>query len=352
MNNATLSNQNLISHNEQTVPENTSGGNTVLILGATGGFGGELTQRMAKQGWQVSALTRKPRSADGDTDNVNWIVGDLDKPETLIDAAKNVDVIVHAVNVPYQHWNPTMVNYTRTIIDLARNNNAHLMFVGNVYNAGIPTDGWINERTPNAPINEKGELRAQLEHMIEAASNNGLRSTIMRFGDFFGPNVPTTNWFNVFTKAVAKNKLTIAGDESLPHTWAYLPDAAQAFEQVAAKRVAEHESPNFMVFPFAGHVFSPGQLKETIESITTQKVKVSQLPWAVFKLLGWVITLMRDIESMRYLWQHDIQMDGTALSKYLGVAPEHTALEQAVLNSVPGLADASRSQLSKQDVSA
>jgi len=34
---------------------------------------------------------------------------------------------------------------------------------------------------------------------------------------------------------------------------------------------------------------------------------------------------------MRYLWNHDIQMDVRALTKLLGGAPEHTPLAQAGL---------------------
>jgi len=270
---------------------------------------------------------------------VEWIVGDLDKPQTLVDAAKNIDVIVHTVNVPYQHWNPTMVNYTRTIIELAQDNNAHLMFVGNVYNAGIPANGVITHDTPDAPVNEKGEIRAQLEQMIEEAARTGLRTTIMRFGDFFGPDVGPSNWFNICTKAIGKNKLMFAGDADIAHTWAYLPDATKAFAQVAAQRLADHESPNHLVLPFAGHVFSFNQLHRLFETIVGKRIKVSQAPWTVFKVLGWVLPLMRDLVSMRYLWQHDIRMDGSALHDYLGASPEHTSLEQAVLSSTQPLSD-------------
>jgi len=157
--------QHLDTDRNQSSINETIGEKSVLILGATGGFGSALTQHMAKAGWQVRAVSRNPRDQHESRTQVDWIVGDLDQPESLADAAENVDVIVHAVNVPYQHWNPTMVNYTRTIIEMAHENNAHLMFVGNVYNAGIPANGMITEHSPNAPVNDKGEIREQLENM-------------------------------------------------------------------------------------------------------------------------------------------------------------------------------------------
>jgi len=314
---------------------------SVLILGATGGFGNELTRQMASQGWRVRAVSRKSHNNNDNSGSIEWIVGDLDRPKTLVAAARGVDMIVHAVNVPYQHWNPTMLNYTRTIIDLALDNDAQLMFVGNVYNAGIPADGMINEHTPNAPINGLGEIRAQLEDMIINASEHGLRTTIMRFGDFFGPDVGTSNWFNVCTKAIGKNKLMFAGDAEIPHTWAYLPDAAKACAKVAALRLAETDSPNHMVLPFTGHVFSFAQLQSVFESITGQDIKVNKAPWTFYKVLGWVVPLMREIVSTRYLWQHDIRLDGCALNEFLGTAPEHTSLERAVRSSVHELHGAS-----------
>ncbi len=308
---------------------------TALILGATGGFGSALTQCMAQQGWRVRAITRKARMEQ--TKNVEWIVGDLEQPLSLQTAADNVDVIVHAVNVPYQHWNPLMLSYTRTIIELAQRSNAHLMFVGNVYNAGIPTDGVISEHTPNAPINEKGEIRAQLEDMIAKASSHGLRTTIMRFGDFFGPDINSPNWFQMCTKSVTKNALMMAGPADVPHTWAYLPDAVKAFEQVATIRAMDNNLPNHMVLPFAGHVFSFGQLKAALEAMTGNRFKVTRAPWMMFRALGLVIKLMRDIVSMRYLWNHDIRLDGTALQELLGQPSVHTPLPQAIMASVPGV---------------
>lgn len=339
--------KNVNTEGTQTGILETSETKSVLILGATGAFGSELTRQMASKGWQVKALTRQPRDHKESDHQIDWVTGDLDRPETLFDAAKNVDMIVHAVNVPYQHWHTTMVNYTRTIIDLAQRNDAHLMFVGNVYNAGIPADGIITENTPNAPVNEKGEIRAQLEGMIKQASGNGLRTTTVRFGDFFGPGAGTSSWLNVCMKAIGKNKLMFAGDADMPHTWAYLPDAAKAFEQVAARRLTEFNSPSHLVLPFSGHVFTFMQLRDVIESIKGRTVKVNQTPWTLFKVLGLVIPLLREIVSMRYLWQHDIRMDGSALEHYLGEEPEHTALHQAVLTSFPELADDAPNKLAK-----
>lgn len=328
---------------------NTASVKTVLIMGATGSFGSALSEHMSRSGWQVRALTRQLTKTDS-SGLIDWVAGDLDEPASLKMAAEGVDLIVHAVNVPYPKWDPLMLNYTQTIIDLAKANHAQLMFIGNVYNAGLPEGGVITEHTEHVPINDKGELRATLEDMLEAASLTGVRTTIMRFGDFFGPDIQTSNWFNISTKSVLKNKLTMPGPANVLHTWAYLPDAVKAMEQVASIRIASSstsssdsnslELPMHMVLPFAGHVFSFSQLQSVIEELTGTSLKTSAQPWMLFKLLSVVWPLMKAIVSMRYLWNHDIQMDGSALAKLLGTQAMHTPVKQAVLASVPGLKDA------------
>jgi len=90
----------------------------------------------------------------------------------------------------------------------------------------------------------------------------------------------------------------------MPHTWTYLPDAASATEQVAAARLQTTELPNYLVLPFQGHVFSFRQLAQQIETIKGEKIELGKIPWPLFKLLGVVWPLMKDIVSMRYLWQH------------------------------------------------
>lgn len=326
--------------NIENQPLNHSQKKTALILGATGGFGGELGQCMASRGWHVRAATRNKSDASataspGKPGAIDWVYADLDAPETLSAVAKNVDVIVHAVNVPYPKWDPIMFQYTQSIIELAKTANAHLLFVGNIYNAGIPTDGVITEHTKDAPIADKGRIRAELEQLILKATQDGLRATVMRFGDFFGPNVPTANWFNMCTKDVHKNKMSHAGPLEIPHTWSYLPDAAEATEAVLNIRIADNSLPNHMVLPFAGHVFSFAQLHQVLQGISGKPVKISSIPWGLFKALALFMPVMRDVLSMRYLWQHDIRMDGTALEALLGDALEQTPLEEAIKSIVP-----------------
>ncbi len=76
----------------------------VLILGASGGIGGEVARRLVADNWQVRALKRGAQIRDPE-DGIQWIAGDALDGGQVAAAAAGCDVIVHAVNPPgYRHW--------------------------------------------------------------------------------------------------------------------------------------------------------------------------------------------------------------------------------------------------------
>ena len=77
-------------------------GRTALILGATGGVGGETARALIAHGWSVRGLSRTPRTS---TDGIEWVTGDALDREAVLRAAQGVSAIVHAVNPPgYRDW--------------------------------------------------------------------------------------------------------------------------------------------------------------------------------------------------------------------------------------------------------
>lgn len=316
---------------------------TVLILGASGGFGLALTQHMASCAWSVKAVSRNPLSDERAKlrvpDSVEWLLGDISDNDFAHNAAEGVCAIVHALNAPYPKWDPLMIDYTQRIVELAQQREAQLFFTGNIYNAGIPASGVIDSSTPDQPVNNKGEIRAQIERLIRQGASTQSTTTIMRFGDFFGPHGTTTNWFKQSTKELHKNKLVLPGPADIKHTWAYLPDAVAAMEKVISMRVhgsaAVEQQPNHLVLPFAGHRFTFNELKKIIESHLQSQLETKNIPWRILKLMGFVVPVFRDLFDMRYLWKHDLRMDEANLVKYLGNTPRKTPLEKAVIACLP-----------------
>ena len=78
---------------------------TALVLGASGGIGGELARQLRDAGWQVRALQRGLATASETRDGIHWLRGDAMRLEDVLQAAHGCAVIVHAVNPPgYRRW--------------------------------------------------------------------------------------------------------------------------------------------------------------------------------------------------------------------------------------------------------
>ena len=77
----------------------------VLVLGATGGIGGEVARQLRDAGWQVRALKRGAKTSVEHMEGMTWVGGDALNRRDVLDAAEGCSVIVHAVNPPgYRRW--------------------------------------------------------------------------------------------------------------------------------------------------------------------------------------------------------------------------------------------------------
>src|SRR3954470_17425024 len=65
-----------------------SGSKTVLVLGATGGIGGELARQLRDAGWEVWAMKRGAAQAVERGDGLTWVRGDALNRQDVLDAAK------------------------------------------------------------------------------------------------------------------------------------------------------------------------------------------------------------------------------------------------------------------------
>ena len=54
----------------------TMNGKTALVLGATGGIGGEVARQLHRAGWRVRGLVRGLERVAGRHDGIDWIEGD------------------------------------------------------------------------------------------------------------------------------------------------------------------------------------------------------------------------------------------------------------------------------------
>lgn len=166
-----------------------------LVLGASGGMGYALVKELAEQGVQTVALARTEEKLNRlfkEMENVRIAVGNVNKIEDIIDAGKDVDVIFHAVNIPYPEWATGQSIIMENILAAAKALKAKLAIVDNIYAYGRGDGRKIDESYPKRPHTKKGNIRLEMEHMVNQARERGVQSLIAHFPDFYGPHASNT----------------------------------------------------------------------------------------------------------------------------------------------------------------
>jgi nucleoside-diphosphate-sugar epimerase len=309
---------------------------TALVLGATGGIGGETARALGRHGWKIRALARSARPADS-TDSWEWVKGDALDRDSIVAAARGTHTIVHAVNPPgYRNWATLVLPMIENTIAAARASGARILLPGTIYNYGRDAFPVLREDSPQHATTHKGKIRIALEQKLQTAAHEGVRSLIVRLGDFFGP-MAGSNWFS---QGLVKPNQPITGilspgAKGIGHAWCYLRDGAEAFAQIMDR---ETELADFERFHFCGHWDEDGnQMIAAIRRAAgNEKIPVRAMPWWLFGLAAPFNETMRELYATRPLWRTSIQLDNSKLVRFLGSEP-HTPLQTAVEATLRGM---------------
>jgi nucleoside-diphosphate-sugar epimerase len=301
-----------------------------LVLGATGGIGGEVARLLVARGWRVKALNRSARHGDG----LEWLLGDAMNRDDVVRAAEGVQLIVHAVNPPgYRNWGQLVLPMIDNTIAAARASGARILLPGTVYNYGPDALPHIHEDAPQQPVTRKGAIRVEMERRLK---DSGLPVLVVRAGDFFGPKAGNS-WFAQGLIKPGKPVTAISNPAApgVGHQWAYLPDVAETMVRLVERAGT---LPQFACYQMAGHWDADGtQMPAAIARAAGQPgVKISAFPWWLTWLASPFVPVFRELREMRYLWRQPVRMSNARLLAVLGSEP-HTPLDQAVRRTLQGL---------------
>ena len=310
---------------------------TALVIGATGSFGGHAVVALIKHGWRIRALARDPKAASaktGDHMPIDWVQGDALSADDVIAAAQGVQIIVQAANPPaYRNWAGTVMPMMKAVLAAAEQTGARIVLPASVYNFAPDSGDWISETAPQAPATRKGKIRVQVEALFRDASQRGVRTLVVRAGDFFGPAAPNSalGWLTVRAKGQVRSVYR-PGPLDVGHCWAYLPDMAETMARLLDR---EDQLAAFDVFHFAGHWLARGdEMGASIRRATHRpRLPIRAFPYIMVYALAPFVETMREMIEMRYLWTRPIGLDNTKLVRFLGEEP-HTPLDQAIRTSL------------------
>jgi len=282
--------------------------NTVLILGASGKIGSHASDAFRAAGWTVRAYDRKS--------------GNMTR------AADGADVIVNGLNPPaYHDWQTILPRITAEVIAAAKASGAAVILPGNVYNFG-DTPGTWSETTPQRPVSRKGRLRVEAEQAYEAA---GVQTIVLRAGNIIDPRHQGDVMSALIMRGITGGKLTTTGRADVMQAYAYLPDLARAMVALAEIRA---RLSRFEDVPFPGHAFTVTQLRDTLETALSRRVRITGFPWWLMTLAAPFWELARELREMRYLWNTGHQLSGEKFRHLLpGFRP--TPLREAMLSGLP-----------------
>ncbi|MCA8033314.1 NAD-dependent epimerase/dehydratase family protein [Burkholderia arboris] len=309
-----------------------------LVLGASGGIGGEVARQLRDAGWQVRALKRGLDAEGVERDGIAWVGGDALDRDAVVRAARGCSVIVHAVNPPgYRNWATQVLPMIDNTIAAARAAQATVVLPGTVYNFGADAFPVLREDAPQHPATRKGAIRVELERRLQDASAHGVRTIVVRAGDFFGPQLGNS-WFS---QGLVKPGRPVAAisvpSRGVGHQWAYVPDVARTMVELIERR--ETLEP-FARFHLGGHWDEDGmQMARAVQRVAQRhgmRPALRDFPWWLVWVAAPFVTTLRELLEMRYLWHEPIRMDNARVTAVLGREPV-TPLDTAVEATLAGL---------------
>lgn len=298
----------------------------ILVLGAAGRLGFAAAEAFRDAGWSVKGLVRP---------GAEWraprgiVVIETNDRAVAVKEARGTDIVLHALNAPYTGWARHALPLAYSAIEAAEQSGATLMFPGNVYNYGASMPPVLDETMPMQPTSRKGKLRNEVELRLREASDRGVRTIILRAGDFFGRG--QGSWFDlVLIKELAQNRITYPGPLDVVHEWAYLPDYVEALVRLAAVRAALEP---FATFGFSGHAVTGQEFVSAIAKASGRALKIGHINWWMMRTFGSIWKMGRELTEIGYLWQVPHQIDGSKLATAIGKVP-HTPLDTAVARAL------------------
>jgi len=219
----------------------------ILVTGATGFIGYSLVSVLLNGSHEVTCFIRKHSNTRwlNSLGTVKYVTGDLRDPESLAEAVKGCDVVIHlaGVTTAVNRDKYFKINHlgTRSLIDaIARNNTDLQRFVYiSSLSAGGPTslDRPRTESMPDAPMTHYGESKRAAELALMNYKNQ-VPITIIRPPIVYGP---LDNGVLLFFKLIKKGwSVRFTGDD-LYLSLIYVEDLAEAIALLATTFVPSGE---------------------------------------------------------------------------------------------------------------
>jgi nucleoside-diphosphate-sugar epimerase len=290
---------------------------TAAVFGATGGMGNALVETLVKRGISVIAFARSEHVLL--EKQKRWgalaipMIGDAMNPEDVRKAVTKADLVFHAINIPYQHWDPNLTIILSNILEACRFENKPFIYVDNIYSYGIQ-DHKTTESAPKNPHTKKGKLRLKLLEQIE---QSGVRYLIAHFPDFYGPNAGNTLLHFTFQQMLKKKTAFYVGNTSIEREFIYIKDGAEALVELSLREDSFGQAWNI---PGAGTI-SGKEIAKIAGEYLKKEIRVKPIYKWMIQFVGLFNSFMREYAEMMYLNEKPVVLDGSKYERLIGPVP-------------------------------
>lgn len=269
----------------------------ILVLGASGFIGQELTRQLLDRGHAVRVLVRSPgRLPDDLRGRVETVVGDLSRGDGLAGALSGIRVVYHLARPHVKTWEEYAeheVEATRRLAEACLDAGvARLLYTGTIdsYYSGARA-GTITEETPLDPHigwrNHYARAKALSERaLMDLHRDRGLPAVIFRPGIVIGRGTSPMHWGVGMWSWDAVCQVWGPGETPLPLV--LVEDVAAAL--VAAMDAPGIEGESFNLIADAG-ITARQYLAAMERAVGVEFRKVPTPPWKFYAadLLKWIV---------------------------------------------------------------
>ena len=226
----------------------------ILIFGGGGFIGSTIADRLLLDGHNLRIFERPrvpPYRAFSQTENVEWVGGDLSSTHDVTSAMQGIDVVLHLVSttLPKNSNDDPIYDVQSNVVATLQMLNAmveakvdRIVFIssgGTVY--GRPAYVPIDEKHPTDPLVSYGITKLAIEKYLHMYTHlHGIQSVTLRVANPYGERqrVETAQGaVGVFLHNALRGKpIDIWGDGSTTRDYIHVSDVAEAFVQAVHYR--------------------------------------------------------------------------------------------------------------------
>ena len=304
-----------------------------FVLG-DGVIGQAVADELRRQGLPCVLGSRHAPAAGAAEPHRHITVDALDAA-ALRHATRGATHLYLTIGLPYDSavWARDWPRVMAHSIEAALAQGAVLVFFDNVYSYGpLPLAVPMREDHPRQPPSRKGAVRlGLLRQLHEAGQRDRLRWVVGRSADFYGPGVRNSVLYaTAMARQLQGKRAQWLGNPDARHSFTYTGDAARALVQLAQDAGAWQQEWHL---PTAGPAPTPRQLLGLSARLLGAPQGVQTLPPALFKLLQFFVTILREVDETLYQNKQDYVFDSSRfMARYpaFRVTPYETGIEAMV----------------------